>query len=326
MQQYKNCIYIENLKLIFNILFNSATNFTSHRRFGKLFCKGGFIMLFKRILAAALSAALVLSCAACGNRVEPEPATDSTTLYVPEENTAAAVTEAVTIPGDTTLENVSAEHTSAADETTAAQPAEISKAEIVAMYKAAAEKSHKGAKTYRAISLVDFSINNGQYANVIDFVMPIIGKLLSNNSEEVDGITGGFQNLTEADVKTAKTYTVGDKTVIEFTLHEQRGGPRDSEFSGSVGHAITAVGDIGYVTDQITDLGIPLEISDEHTYIDYTNPTVKVLIDSNGKIINGTWSYTVAINLNQYKVGKTTVESTKIVMNNVLTVNGGFKK
>ena len=279
-------------------------------------------MIFKRLLAAALSLTLVFSCAACGRQAENEAVTESETLYVPEENITTAVTEITTAPEDITAE-VSTEETTAA---TTAQPTEKSKAEIVAMYKTAAEKTHKSAKTYRAISLVDFSINNGQYANVIDFVMPIIGKLLSNNSEEVDGITGGFKNLTEADVKAAKTYTVGDKTVIEFTLHEQRGGPRDSEFSGSVGHAITAVGDIGYVTDQIKDLGIPLEISDEHTYIDYTNPTVKVLIDSNGKIVNGTWSYTVAINLNQYKVGKTTVESTKIVMNNVLTVAGGFKK
>ena len=278
-------------------------------------------MIFKRLLAAALSLTLVFSCAACGRQAENEAVTESATLYVPEENITTAVTEI------TTAEDITAEvSTEESAEETTAQPTEKSKAEIVAMYKAAAEKTHKGAKTYRAISLVDFSINNGQYANVIDFVMPIIGKLLSNNSEEVDGITGGFKNLTEADVKAAKTYTIGDKTVIEFTLHEQRGGPRDSEFSGSVGHAITAVGDIGYVTDQIKDLGIPLEISDEHTYIDYTNPTVKVLIDSNGKIVNGTWSYTVAINLNQYKVGKTTVESTKIVMNNVLTVAGGFKK
>ncbi len=279
-------------------------------------------MLFKRILAAALSAVLVLSCAACGNQPEPETVTEPTIIYTEHENTTSAVTEVTTVPEDMSVEVTTEEITA----TTAAQQTEISKAEIVAMYKAAAEKSHKGAKTYRAISLVDFSINNGQYANVIDFVMPIIGKLLSNNSEEVDGITGGFRDLTEADVKTAKTYTVGDKTVIEFTLHEQTGGPRDSEFSGSVGHAITAVGDIGYVTDQIKDLGIPLEISDEHTFIDYTNPTVKVLIDSNGKIVNGTWRYTVAINLNQYKVGNKTVESTKIVMNNVLTVNGGFKK
>lgn len=283
-------------------------------------------MISKRIFAAAVSAALVLSCAACGNQSEPVSTTEPSTVYTEEESTGFDVTEAVTIPEDTTVEATSAELNETTAETTVAQPAEISKAEIVEMYKAAAEKSHKGAKTYRAISLVDFSINNGQYANVIDLVMPIIGKLLANNSEEVDGITGGFNNLTEADVKTAKAYTVGDKTVIEFTLHEQRGGPRDSEFSGSVGHAITAVGDIGYVTDQIVDLGIPLEISDEHTYIDYTNPTVKVVIDSNGKIVNGTWSYTVAINLNQYKVGNKTVESTKIVMNNVLTVNGGFKK
>ncbi len=283
-------------------------------------------MGLKRIFIVAISAALLLSFTACGDQAEPEDITEPIKEYITEERSTVEVTVTATLPEDITIEASTVQTTAVSTETTLAPSAEPSKAEIVDLYKSAAEKSHAGAKTYREISLVDFSINNGQYANVIDFVMPIIGKLLSNNSEEVDGITGGFQNLTEADVKTAKTYSVGDKTVIEFTLHEQRGGPRDSEFSGSVGHAITAVGDIGYVTDQITDLGIPLEISDEHTYIDYTNPTVKVVIDSNGKIVNGTWSYTVAINLNQYKVGNKTVESTKIVMNNVLTVGGGFKK
>ena len=114
-------------------------------------------MVFKRLLAAAVSAALVLSCAACGNQAEPENTTEPTTVYTPEENTTTAVAET------TTAEDITAEvSTEESAEETTTLTEEISKAEIVAMYKAAAEKTHKGAKTYRAISLVDFSINNGQ--------------------------------------------------------------------------------------------------------------------------------------------------------------------
>ena len=53
-------------------------------------------MVFKRLLAAAVSAALVLSCAACGNQAEPENTTEPTTVYTPEKNTTTAITETTT--------------------------------------------------------------------------------------------------------------------------------------------------------------------------------------------------------------------------------------
>lgn len=285
-------------------------------------------MLLRRMLAVGISAALVLSLASCGGtKVDTKTPVEATAVNVTQEvETTIIDGVAVTVPLTDVFADLTETQTNAAGETVTVPPAELTKAQIVARYKAAADKSHTTAKTYRNISLVDFSINNGQYEKAINLVMPIISKLLANNSAEVPGITGGFRSLTEADVKAAKMYSVGDKTVIEMVMNEQTSGARDNALSGSVGHAITAVGDIGVVIDQITDLGIPLEISDEHTVIKYTNPTVKVLIDSNGKIVNGTWSYTVAINLNQFKVGKKTVDTTQIVMNNVLTVNGGFKK
>ena len=103
--------------------------------------------------------------------------------------------------------------------------------------------------------------------------------------------------------------------------------PTDSDsFGGTVGHAITTVGDINIVADQFNDLGLPIEISAENTVIRYTNPVVKVLIGPDGKIINGTWSYTVEITLNDYYVGKSPVETTTVVLDNVITVNGGFSK
>jgi hypothetical protein len=51
-----------------------------------------------------------------------------------------------------------------------------------------------------------------------------------------------------------------------------------------------------------------------------------VLIDGNGKIVNGTWIYIVDINMNNYKAFGKMVESTSVVMKNEITLNGGFDK
>ena len=48
------------------------------------------------------------------------------------------------------------------------------------------------------------------------------------------------------------------------------------------------------------------------------------LVDENGRIIRGTWKYTVEIRLKNYKAFGADVESSSIVMDNIITVNGGF--
>lgn len=229
-------------------------------------------------------------------------------------NTESAIAETDTVPSTNEV----------TEKPASVNPSDWTKSEIIDAYKKAAENSDKTAKSEKAITMKDFSINNSQYENVIDFVMPIMSKLLANNSTAEDGITGGYQNLSEADVKSAKAYSVGSNTAIELVLNNQTDGPYADALGGSVGHAITAVGDISVVTDQINDLGIAIQISEKDTKINYTNATVKVLIDQDGNIVKGTWKYTVDIQLNNYKVGKSTVEQTSVVMDNVITVNGGF--
>lgn len=159
----------------------------------------------------------------------------------------------------------------------------------------------------------------------IGFVVPIMSAFLKSNETDKDGITGGYNNLTAADVASAKAYKNGSATVIEMTMKKQTSGASEDANSGSVGHAVTGVGDIGAVAKQLEDK-LPLEINYNETKIYYTNPTVKVLIDPNGKIVNGTWQYTVDIRLNNYKAFGQPVDSTSIVMVNTLTLNGGFKK
>lgn len=203
---------------------------------------------------------------------------------------------------------------------------EWSKKQIADFYKKAARKSDSKVRSEQKIVLKDISVNNGQFEGFFDFIMPIMSKLLEKNSKGFDGITGGYNNLTESDISSAKAYKSGKNTAIEMVMKKQISGASDDALSGSVGHAISAVGDIGAVVKQLTDLGLPLELSDKDTKIYYTNPTVKVLINENGEIVNGTWKYTVEIRMDNYKAFGKAVENTSVIMDNTLTVNGGFEK
>lgn len=268
---------------------------------------------------------MVLFLTACQRDNSENSTAENSTNKISEESSDSALNDSKLSTSSSSVDNQGAT-VSVSTVPSADDPSVWTKAKIVDVYKKAAEKSNMTAKSKQTITLSDISVNNGEFKGVFQFVKPIISKLLANNSTEINGITGGYKNLVESDVNKAKAYKVGNNTAIEMVMLEQTDGAHGDALSGTVGHAISVVGDIGVVTDQLKDLGLPIEISDEHTSIYYTNPVVKVLIDSDGKIINGTWSYTVEIKLNNYNVGGTTVDTTSVVLNNVITVNGGFSK
>ncbi len=275
-------------------------------------------MMLKKFAAIMLSIMFVFTFVSCKDDVKSDvPETDTTTVAAEEKTNPdeSRETEVVTEISEEITQSIPAETTLFADDS-----AEWTTAQIVEFYKNAASKTTATAKSYREITLKDVSINNGEYESAINFIMPIMSKLISNNSEEVDGITGGFKNLTESDVASAKVYKSGNNTVVEMVMKKQVSGPREDANSGSVGHAITAVGDIGQVVTQLTDLGLPLELSDDDTKIYYTNPTVKVTVDGNGKIVSGTWKYTVEISMNNYKAFGKDVKSTSVIMDNKITL------
>ncbi len=280
---------------------------------------------------------MVFSFVACQKDSTPDndiPTDENTTLADEANGTTASPVDVsqttTTVPSDTDASETSVTSATSAtaetDTTAATTPAEWTKAQIVDAYKKAAAKSNATAKSDQVITLTKISVNNGEHQNVMDFITPIMSKLLSNNSKETDGITGGFNNLTEADIASAKAYKNGSALVIEMQMNKQTAGINEDAKSGSVGHAITAVGDISVVTKQLKDLGIPLELNEKQTKIHYTNPTVKVVIGPDGKIVNGTWQYTVEIRMDNYTAFGKVVDTTSVIMKNVITVNGGFKK
>lgn len=297
-------------------------------------------MKFKRFAAFILAFVIAFSLSSCkGSEETDEPKEKETTSLAETEEkiTSEGSAEDVTEENET---EVSAETTTSEekedetkDETeketvlkteNSTDVSEWSEKQIAEFYKKAAKKSDSKVKSEQKILMKDISVNNGQFEGFFDFIMPIMSKLLENNSKGFDGITGGYNNLTENDIASAKAYKSGKNTAVEMVMKKQVSGPNDDALGGSVGHAISAVGDIGAVVKQLTDLGLPLELSDKDTKIYYTNPTVKVLINDNGEIIKGTWKYTVEIRMDNYKAFGKAVENTSVIMDNIVTVNGGF--
>lgn len=283
-------------------------------------------MIYKRISLLIFTVLIIMSLTACRNDSKTDIPQEALTSNISEELTDAVLNNLQITESASTVINTELTKTTAATPLSTEASTAVTNAEIVDLYKKAAQKSNPTVKSEQKITLSDISINNGQFGSGMKFVKSIISVFLNNNSKETNGITGGYANLNEADVREAKIYKVGSNTAIEMVMHEQTDGANSNSLGGSVGHAISTVGDISVVTAQLNDLGLPIEISEKDTTIHYTKPTVKVLIDPNGKIIKGTWSYTVEIRLNNYKVGGTTVDNTSVIMDNLITVNGGFNK
>lgn len=293
-------------------------------------------MNIKRLFALLLSLAMIFSLAACKEEETPDKPEQTTTgdvsqqaedVFVNKEETSLTSESSTEAKEDTPPEKTQQQEASTSSTSTtvkaSSDPADLSKEQIVNIYKAAAAKSHAGTKSQHKIKIEQIQVNGKNY----DGITGLMSKLLANNSDDKDGITGGHQNLVPADVTSARAYKSGNNTVIEMNMKDQISGPSESDKSGSVGHAITVVGDISSVTKQITDLGFPLDINEKETKIYYTDATVKVVINEDGKIINGTWQYTVEISLRNYSVMKNVhVDSTSILMTNTLTVGGGFAK
>ncbi len=284
-------------------------------------------MTIKRFVAIVLAIFAISSFTACKNNEQTEETTTVTYDETTEENVAGTVSdETTTIICDETTE-VSSVLTSETSEAITASVMDISqwsKAEIVEAYKIAAIKTHSSVTSQHSVEITKIIINGEELGSGFDFIKKIINTFISNNTEDTKGITGGYKNLEEADAASAKVYKIGKTTAIEMVMKNQTDGAKTDVQAGSVGHAIDVVGDISTVTSELTELGLPIEVSSDTTTIHYTNPVVRVLIDENGKIIKGTWSYTVEIRLKDYKVFGADVQSSSIIMNNVITVNGGF--
>ncbi len=263
----------------------------------------------KKLISVLLSVTMLIALASCQNQEKREDGTPQQLTEKQErqssgysetqtESTAASVTEnkstsfAISttseIKTETTVNNT--------------DPSEWSAEETVEFYKASAIKSQSKVKSVQKMTLKELSVNDGDGAlgKFVDFVTPFFVSALEKNSTEFDGITGGYENLTASDTASVKAYKDGNYTVIEMTMKEQTDGIHANAKSGTVGHAISVVGDISVVEKELPQFKIGFEDAD--ISLRYSKPKLKVKINKDGIIESGVWSYTVCINIENLRV------------------------
>ena len=277
--------------------------------------------MFRRHFSAILCVIMIISLTACKQTPQSTDSVTTTNTSLSESQTeplTSAVTEI-----NTTAEVSTTSEMTTIESTTIWSP---DAAEIIEMYKKAANTSADAVKSTQKISLKDFSLNNGNDAvnNVFKFIKPIISKVVESNSTEFDGITGGYNNLVLSDIKNATAYVKNDNTVIKLEMNEQHDSANANINSGSVGHAISVIGDLSVVFNQLSDSGIPIKITDDNISMTYTDAIVNVTVDNSHNIVNGTWKYSVIISLADFTVGNSTVGDASVEIINEITYNGGF--
>ncbi len=247
--------------------------------------------------------------------------------YLIDEDTGEVIVDEngdPVINPDASTGDENSEENKAPDRELPANPAEWTKAEVVNFYKKAAQNS-KSAKSVQKMTMdngMTVKLSNKALEFLIGLAEPVIQAALKANSTEFDGITGGYDNLVPSDAQSARAYKEGKYTVVEMLMVEQVDDAYGDTFSGTVGHAISVVGNIAVVADQFPQFTI--NFKDAYGALTYKNPRVRVKINEKGVIEKGTWSYVVDVDIKNLQIESVVVEHGATEINYVITTGGGF--
>lgn len=280
----------------------------------------------KKIIAVLMTLTMLVFFASCKKDDGPDVAEKTTVQQEKVTENTNGITEAVmsddVVPGVTSEEeNTSESTTAAADE---ADPSAWTDEEIVEFYKAAAAKSNPTAKSSQVMVLNKLIINNGEGALgfFTKILEPAIASVVEKNALDFDGITGGFHDLSVSDTKSVKAYKSGEYTVVEMTLKNQTDDIHADQYAGTVGHAITVLGDISRVIAEFPQFNV--DLSNAKIDIHYVNASLKVKINKDGYIEKGTWQYTCDPDIADVKISGINVHTAEAEIDYIITVGGGF--
>lgn len=274
----------------------------------------------KKLIAILMSLLMLIALTSCKESERPE-IPESTSVSKTQKTEMPDNTDEVT--GKAVEETVSSADVSESTKASS-DPSEWTKEEIIEFYKSAAEKSNKTAKSTQIMVLNELIINDGDGALgfFIKILEPAIASVIEKNAFEFDGITGGFANLEASDAKNLKAYKSGKYTVIEMTMNNQTDGIYADAYAGSVGHAITVLGDVSKAVAEFPQFKVDFENAD--IKVNYVNATVKVRINSNGIIEKGTWKYTCDPEIRHLDISGIMIDKADAKIDYIITVGGGF--
>ena len=107
-----------------------------------------------------------------------------------------------------------------------------------------------------------------------------------------------------------------------MTMHNQTDGIHANEYEGTVGHAISVLGDIARVLAEFPQFKVDVENAD--IKVNYINATVKVKINQNGIIEKGTWKYTCDPEIKHLDISGIMIDKADAAIDYIITVGGGF--
>lgn len=288
----------------------------------------------KKLTAILLAFALLFALASCNNNqkdngADAEIVTDTNGEAVTDNN-GEFVTETITDSATDTTETTAEETKEVPVSVPSEDPSEWTDEEIVEFYKAAAIKSKTKVKSQQKMVMTEMVVNDGDgfLGKLVEMITPFLISALEDSSTEFDGITGGYEKLELSDAKSVKAYKSGEYTVVEMTMKEQVDGVHGDLHSGTVGHAISVVGDLKVVEEALPNFEIRFDEADIKLH--YKNPKLKVKINKDGIIEKGTWTYQVYITVGNLYVGgrrlplSATVKSGYGTVDYIITVGGGF--
>ena len=286
----------------------------------------------KKLLAILTVFAMLFSFVACNKDTNN---TDPTNEAVTDSSETVTDEQAKDITVGSTEESVSsAEGTTGVTDTTEVtvpltDPSTWTKEQIVEYYKNAAINS-KSQKSVEKKVLSSMVVNEGDgfIGKMVEMITPFLISALEDSQVEFDGITGGYEDLVPEDVQSAKAYKSGNYIVVEMTMKEQVDGAHGDRYGGTVGHAISVVGDLAVVQEALPNFEIGLDKADLKLH--YRKPVLKVKINKDGVIEKGTWSYVIYITAANLYVGarrlplSATIKSAYGTVDYIITVGGGF--
>ena len=284
----------------------------------------------KKILALILALAMVFAFAACKGKdndtdttTEPAGAVDGTTDAAPVDGSEGssdatdvsgdASTEAQTTPDGSVVEPSNAGTQQSGTQQGGTQQGGTQQggtattkglnstdpATVAAFYCKARKATNPVPKGQQTLTLG----NNGKIegegfvGTIVKLGSGVIDSVLKKNSTETDWIpAGNHADIKASDVKSASAKVNGNYTEVSMTFKEQTdGSDGDSKNGGPVARG---VGTLGSIDGALKDLGAEIKSGRENVKLTYVNAKLNCKIDNNtGKIVSGTWSYTVQIRI-----------------------------
>lgn len=176
-------------------------------------------------------------------------------------------------------------------------------ARIADYYNKAASKT-KNSAPYgtQTMSLSQPISGDGAIGAVLKILEPAVQGALEKNSISTSWIPGASKgDLLASDIKNATSVSKNGKTELTIFLKDQVDGPDcDGNTAGPVARGI---GTLGSIDGALSELGAQIISGRDSITLTYTDAYIKCVIDeSTGKIVSGTWFYTVEMYIKDAQV------------------------